>query len=221
MKISKPDLHHENKYRGIVAGVDEAGRGPLSGPVIAAAVIINKQAIIDGTNDSKQTTSIKRLNLYKQIIHTYKYAIGIASVKEIDHYNIGYATKLAMRKAINNLNTKIKLDIILIDGNIDPNDGQNPIHPIINGKCYTIIHGDCLSISIAAASIIAKVTRDKIMQDLHKCHPIYNWYQNKGYGTKEHILAIKNHGISPHHRKTFAPMKHKLFFVQQTEKLLD
>ncbi|MBQ4874851.1 MAG: ribonuclease HII [Rickettsiaceae bacterium H1] len=202
MLNKKPDFSCENKLRGIIVGVDEVGRGPLSGPVLAAAVVVDKNNFIHGIKDSKKLSPNKRLELYDSITKGYKYELGSASVDEIDRYNILNATKLAMSRAINTLNSKIKLDNILIDGNHYPNN--------INIPMITVKNGDNVSISIATASIIAKVVRDQLMSDLHNDYPLYNWQKNKGYGTKEHIIAIKKYGITKHHRKSFAPIKNFL-----------
>jgi ribonuclease HII len=187
-----PDLSIEENYPGkIIAGIDEAGRGPLAGPVIAAAVIVDLNNIIQGINDSKLISESKRLKLFELITTNYPYAIGVASAEEIDELNILNATKLACMRAYDEL--KVHADIALIDGNMKF-DRTNFI---------SIVKGDRKSLSIAAASIIAKVTRDSIMQQLELEYPAYNWGQNKGYPTKDHADAIRNYGISPHHRKSF------------------
>lgn len=190
-----PDFTLENTLPGVVAGVDEVGRGPLAGPVMSAAVVFtDRNIVIDGINDSKKLTAKVRQILYHKITSIAKFGIGIASVEEINSYNILQATKLSMKRALLNLN--LNLDYVLVDGN-QPLKVKWQVKPIING--------DNISISIAAASIIAKVTRDQLMQELHNEYPEYNWYKNKGYGTKEHINAIKANGITEHHRKNFAP----------------
>lgn len=187
-----PDLHLEQNFTGkIVAGIDEAGRGPLVGPVFAAAVIIDPAHIIPGINDSKKLSERKREALFKEIIKYYQYGIGSASASEIDEINILEATKLACMRAASNL--PIKPDIILVDGNMKFN----------NPSYISIIKGDTLSLSIAAASIIAKVTRDRFMQDLSEQFPEYRWQQNKGYGTKTHIEALARLGSTEHHRRSF------------------
>ncbi|QKX02574.1 ribonuclease HII [Wolbachia endosymbiont of Dirofilaria (Dirofilaria) immitis] len=191
--MTYPDFTLENELPGVVAGVDEVGRGPLAGPVISAAVVFTgKNTIIKGINDSKKLTAKSRQVLYEKIISVAKFGIGIASVKEINSYNILQATKLSMQRALIDLG--LELDYVLVDGNQAPK---------IKWQVRSIVHGDSLSISIAAASIIAKVTRDQLMQKLHNQHPKYNWYKNKGYGTKEHIEAIDLYGITKHHRKSF------------------
>ncbi len=197
-----PDFSLENELNGIVAGVDEVGRGALAGPVISAAVVfLGRINIIDGINDSKKLTPQKREELYEKMIldANVKYGIGIADVDEINQSNILEATKLSMKRALVNLN--MELDYILIDGNQPPSVPW----PI---KC--VVNGDSISISIAAASIVAKVTRDRLMRYLHDETPEYNWYKNKGYGTKEHIRALNKYGISNHHRKNFAPISNML-----------
>lgn len=191
-----PNFALENKLSGMVAGVDEAGRGPLAGPVIAAAVVfIDKTTIIDGINDSKKLTPQRRHILYQEIISMARFGIGIASVAEINLLNILEATKLSMKRALINLN--LEIDYVLVDGN-------QPLQ--VKWPAKSIINGDSLSVSIAAASIIAKVTRDQLMQELHDQHPAYNWYNNKGYGTKEHIRAMYHYGITKHHRDKFRPV---------------
>lgn len=188
-----PNLDFENKYRGeIIAGVDEAGRGPLAGPVVACAVIINQSEIIPGIRDSKQLSFKKREILYNGITSKYIWATGIILPEEIDQINILEATKKACELAVSNLSNSPEK--VLVDGNMKFSDSI---------KFISIIKGDNLSLSIAAASIIAKVTRDRIMMELDTCFPEYNWSKNFGYGTKAHIEAINKFGLSPHHRKSF------------------
>lgn len=197
-KNNLPNLNIENKYPNkIIAGIDEAGRGPLAGPVIAGAVILGRGKIPEGINDSKKLSAKKREYLYEQIIQNHIIGIGIADICEIDQYNILEATKLAMTRAFFNLKTMP--DITLIDGNMVPS--------LITGEKHAIIKGDSLSLSIAAASIIAKVTRDKIMQDFATKYPNYGWERNSGYGTKYHLDAMNKYGITEFHRKSFAPVK--------------
>lgn len=192
-----PDFTLENTLSGIIAGVDEVGRGPLAGPVISAAVIFtDRDTVIDGINDSKKLTPKCRKVLYEKITSVAKFGIGMASVEEIDSYNILQATKLSMKRALVNLD--LELDYVLVDGN-------QPLE--VKWQTKSVVNGDSLSISIAAASIVAKVTRDRLMEELHNKHPQYNWYKNKGYGTKEHLSAIGLHGITKHHRKNFAPIR--------------
>ncbi len=186
----------EYEYRGsVIAGVDEAGRGPLAGPVVAAAVIVDQTIIIDGIRDSKKIAKRKRESLYELITEHYCFGVGIVSPKEIDQINILEATKKACCLAVGNLSSRP--GIVIVDGNMK-----------FDGSRYvSIIKGDDKSISIAAASIIAKVTRDRMMEKLSQEYPAYDWHKNSGYGTKQHLEAITNHGITMHHRKSFAPIK--------------
>jgi len=189
-KFDKKFLDSKHK---IIAGVDEAGRGPLAGPVVAAAVIFDNDIIIDQVNDSKKITEKNRELLYVTIIkQATDYSVGIVNEKTIDKINILQATMLAMKIAVDGLGTPP--DLVLIDGN-KTFDSELDTVPIIKG--------DSLSFSIAAASIVAKVTRDKIMRTAAKKYPQYLWHKNKGYGTKEHIAAIKKHGPTPLHRISF------------------
>ncbi len=188
-------LNYETKYPNhVIAGIDEAGRGPLAGPVVCAAVImpLNKDEIIEGVNDSKKLTAKKREELYQKIIDkALSYSICEIDEKTIDEINILNATKIGMKKCLNNL--KIKPDIVLTDAvKIETNLPQE-----------NIIHGDALSYNIAAASILAKVYRDNLMIKMHKIYPQYNFSKHKGYGTKEHIKNLVNYGACPLHRKTF------------------
>ena len=190
-------LAYERKlwYKGysIIAGIDEAGRGPLAGSVYAAAIIFEKEFIIPEVKDSKKLSEKKRELLFALIKeNAISYAIGIASEKEIDEINIRQASFLAMQRAVKVLN--IKPDFLLVDG-FDLPDSNIPSEGIIKG--------DDKSFTIAAASIIAKVSRDNYMKDLDKKYPNYKFAKNKGYGTKEHIEAIKKYGITPVHRKSF------------------
>lgn len=176
-----------------IAGIDEAGRGPLAGPVVAAAVILPHDYLNPEIKDSKKLSAFKREELY-ETINKEAVAIGmrIVDAEVIDHYNILYATLQAMREAILELSTMP--DFLLIDGN----------HRVpITTPQKTIVKGDSLSISIAAASIMAKVNRDRIMEMYHRQFPQYNFQQNKGYGTKEHLDAIRKFGICKIHRKSF------------------
>jgi len=176
-----------------IAGVDEAGRGPLAGPVVSAAVIFDENTVIDGVNDSKKLSKKEREKLFPEIIDkSLAYSISVISHGVIDSINILQASLLAMKTAVNRLETKP--DLILIDGNKVFN---SPVTAV------PVVKGDSKSFAIAAASIIAKVTRDDIMQRLDKYYPEYLWSKNKGYPTKEHISAIKSYGSSPLHRKTF------------------
>lgn len=191
-----PDYSLEIQYSGVIAGIDEAGRGPWAGPVVAAAVIMNQNNIISGINDSKKLSKLKREEIFDIIIRENHFGIGISSVEEIDEHNILGATKIAMLRAYNNL--PIKPDFVLIDGNQLPN---------LPCKMKAVIGGDAISISIAAASIVAKVTRDRMMNELSIEFPYYGWEKNSGYGTKLHQEGINKHGINQHHRRSFAPIK--------------
>jgi len=201
-----PDFKFENMYQGYIAGIDEAGRGPWVGPVMAGAVMFLNRNIhpflFNNLNDSKKISAKKREDIYEIIKEESQkgnlcFAIGEASAKEIDELNILQATFLAMKRAADNL--AIKPNIALIDGNRMP---KNFICPT---KC--IIKGDSLSFSISAASIVAKVNRDHLMQKLALIYPGYGFEKNAGYGTKEHIEGLQKYGITPEHRKTYKPIK--------------
>ena len=180
----------------IIAGVDEVGRGSLIGPVYAAAVILNKSINKKILKDSKKLSKSQREILAKYIKKNSIWATGKATVKEIEKINILHASLLAMKRAI--IKLKKKPSLVLVDGNKLPN--------IKNYKINFVIKGDQKIPSISAASIIAKVTRDKMISNLGKNFKDYNWNKNYGYGTKHHIKAIKRLGITPHHRKTFSPI---------------
>ncbi|MDC1302732.1 ribonuclease HII [Pelagibacterales bacterium] len=195
----EPSYKFDQAYETPIIGVDEVGRGPLAGPVISAAIILNKEKIPEGINDSKKLSKKKREVINEELISQHSFAIGIASVEEIDKINILQASLLAMKRAVLNLN--IKPQTILVDGNKLPDLEYN---------MYPIIKGDSKSISIAAASIIAKVYRDKLMQDLSLQYPGYYWEKNSGYGTKQHLLALNSLGVTPIHRKSFAPIYNML-----------
>ncbi|MBR3894472.1 MAG: ribonuclease HII [Clostridia bacterium] len=176
-----------------VCGVDEAGRGPLCGPVVAAACILPAGLLIEGLNDSKKLTAKKRDALFDLIReNAISYCIAEACVEEIDRLNILEATLLAMRRAIDGLS--VSADFALIDGNV-ARDFQIP--------AKAVIHGDAISPSIAAASILAKVTRDRQCEELDRLYPQYGIAKHKGYGTKAHMDALREHGPSPIHRKQF------------------
>lgn len=184
-----------NKGINLIAGVDEVGRGPLIGPVVAAAVILPKEYHLDGLTDSKKLSEKKRESFY-EIIKKDALAIGIGIIdeKRIDEINIYEATKEAMKQAINNLN--IKPEHILIDA--------MPLS--LDIPTTSIIKGDLLSITISAASVIAKVTRDHMLYDIDKEYPMYDLKNNKGYGTKKHLEAIKKYGITKYHRLSYKPV---------------
>jgi len=179
-----------------IAGVDEAGRGPLAGPVVAAVVILDLyNRPIDGVNDSKKLTAAKRDKLFDIIIDTAEaYGVGVADPKEIDEINILQATFLAMRRALDGINGRY--DLLLVDGN-------QYINGVPRERQKTIVGGDAKSASIAAASIIAKVTRDRMMDGYDKDYPRYDFAKHKGYGTKRHVEMIRKHGLCEIHRKTF------------------
>ena len=177
----------------VICGVDEAGRGPLAGPVCAAAVILPKHLEIPGLNDSKKLTDKRRRELYPVIMqNALAYGIAFADHREIDEINILQATYLAMERAL--LQLTIKPDVVLIDGNRAKDFGI-PVQ--------TVVHGDSLSANIAAASILAKVTRDNVMLEMAERYPQYKFEVHKGYGTKAHYEAITQHGPCPIHRMTF------------------
>ena len=181
----------------LIAGVDEAGRGPLVGPVVAAAVILPKNYTLEGLNDSKQLSEKKREQFYAILQkEAISIGVGIISAKEIDEINILEASRKAMYMAIENLD--VKPEYILSDA-MSLNDIDVPSRPII--------HGDALSLSIAAASVIAKVTRDHIMYELDKKYPEYHYKKNKGYPTKEHLELIKKYGVTDEYRMTYKPVK--------------
>lgn len=179
-----------------IVGVDEAGCGSWVGPVVAAAVCLDGCDVPEGLNDSKQLSKKKRQQLYEILIKSEHVSVGQASVEEIDRLNIVGATKRAMQRAISGLSFQPR--VLLIDGI------RLPEHP---APKVGIPKGDSISLSIAAASIIAKVTRDALLEELAKTYPHYGWSENAGYGTKAHQEAILAHGITPHHRTSYAPIK--------------
>ena len=192
LKEIEKDLY--NKGFNNICGIDEAGRGPLAGPVVVAGVIMPKDSMIDGINDSKKVSEKKREKLYDLIIEeAISYSVAIIGQDVIDEINILNATKEGVTKVVDGLD--IKPDLIIIDALNHINTRGIPYEPIIKGdaKCY----------NIAAASILAKVTRDRIMREWDEVYPQYGFIQHKGYGTAKHIQAIKEHGITPIHRKSF------------------
>ena len=199
MKTEAPDLwlyEHEAAREGFacVCGVDEAGRGPLAGPVCAAAVILPPDIQIEGLNDSKKLTDKKRRALYDVITEqAVSYGIAFADEQEIDEINILQATFLAMRRAVEQLS--VRPDMVLVDGNREPELGGLPVK--------TIVRGDSLSANIAAASILAKVTRDRFMLEQDAAYPQYGFAVHKGYGTKAHYAALTQYGPCPIHRQSF------------------
>lgn len=199
-----PDFQLESAHPGIVCGIDEAGRGPLAGPVVAAAVILHRdrvpEALLSGLNDSKKLSAARREALLLTLEECGAAVIGVgqADVAEIDTHNILRATYMAMDRACSALGQSV--DVALVDGNRAP--------PLSVGcAIQTVIGGDGLSLSIAAASIVAKVTRDRIMTALAADFPAYGWERNAGYGTAEHRSAMIKHGVTPHHRRSFAPVR--------------
>lgn len=178
----------------IICGVDEAGRGPLAGPVCAAAVILSEDTVIEGLDDSKKLSEKKRERLYYEIIKkATAYCVAYGTLEEIESVNILEATFLAMNRAIDGL--KVKPDFAIIDGNRVPKGIKIP--------CATLVKGDSKSMSVAAASVLAKVTRDRLMLTYDEKYPQYNFKKHKGYGTKEHTELLKQYGPSPIHRLSF------------------
>ena len=181
---------------GLVAGVDEAGRGPLAGPVVAAAVILDELKPIAGLNDSKKLTEKRREKLYDEILaKALCCSIAEASVQEIDSLNILQATLLAMRRAVDGL--RLKPVKVLVDGNR---------LPVLDVRAEAIVQGDALVPAISAASILAKVHRDRLCAQLHTQYPVYGFDRHKGYGTAIHLQALSEHGPTPWHRMSFAPV---------------
>jgi len=190
------DANYRTHLTSKIAGVDEAGRGPLAGPVVAAAVILPRRFQLIGLNDSKQLSEEERLTFYDYIKeHAESYYISVIDNYEIDQLNIYQATKKAMIESLAHLNKKPDLALI------DAMDIHNFPY-----ETHSIIKGDETSLSIAAASILAKVTRDQLMDEIDQAYPQYGFASNKGYGTKEHLEAIEAYGITPYHRRTFAPI---------------
>lgn len=209
-----PDFSLEQKFQNnqnCIIGIDEVGRGPWAGPVVASAVCIPKEIqaldFVNDINDSKKLSFKKRETLFDLINEHCFVGIGIIAPKVIDSVNILQASFLAMDDALNNLvKTNLAISnkeiVSLIDGNKKPN-----LKLCTPQNSHAVIKGDSISTSIAAASIIAKVTRDRIMADLHETYPHYGWNTNSGYGTKVHIEGLDNHGVTEHHRKSFKPIK--------------
>jgi ribonuclease HII len=191
-----PDFSFEAAMDGPVAGIDEAGRGPWAGPVVAAAVVFPSRSAPEGIADSKTLRPETRERLFDRIIETAIVGIGAASSAEIDRLNVLAATMLAMQRAVGALTPAPAF--ALVDGNRTP-DLEIPV--------TAVVRGDGRSVSIAAASIIAKVTRDRIMRKLAAIHPGYGWERNAGYGTAEHEAALRRLGPTPHHRNSFAPVR--------------
>ena len=203
-----PDFAIEDEVGGLVVGVDEAGRGPWAGPVVAGAVIIKDRNLSDlllkGLDDSKKLSAVKRDKLYEELFVAQSegkliVGIGEASAKEIDEHNILQATFLAMKRAVDKLG--IVPDMAIVDGNQMPKN--------FPCKCRTVIKGDARSMSIAAASIAAKVYRDRLMCDLAKKYPYYGFEKNAGYGTALHQKGLAEHGICEEHRRSYKPIREK------------
>ncbi|MEM8791616.1 MAG: ribonuclease HII [Pseudomonadota bacterium] len=218
--MTGPDLRLEEETGGLVAGVDEAGRGPWAGPVVAAAVVLDRAQLPEVLDDSKKLSARRREALFEAIMETARVGIGIAEVAEIDALNILRANDLAMCRAVDGLAPALRAVpppapthpparsgaardagelSVLIDGNRVP-----PGFPV---PAQAIVKGDARSLSIAAASIIAKVTRDRIMDELAAAHPGYGWESNRGYGTAAHREALLRLGPTPHHRVSFRPVR--------------
>jgi ribonuclease HII len=194
---------------GLVAGVDEVGRGPLAGPVVAAAVILDERRRIRGLNDSKMLTALARERLNDEILDkALCVGIGMASVAEIDTINILHAALLAMSRAVECL--RLAPQLVLVDGNQRPKVAM---------AVKTIVGGDAKVRAISAASIVAKVHRDRLCEELHAVHPEYGFASHKGYSTPEHLDALKRHGACPHHRRSFAPVRTALGLEPTTAEL--
>jgi ribonuclease HII len=201
----RPDFEFEKAAyaagRLRVAGVDEVGRGPLAGPVSAAAVVLDPACIPEGLNDSKQLSIKKRVHLAQALMESADWAVGHASVEEIEEHNILRASHIAMQRALAGL--KSAADHVLIDGSMIPRG--------LNISAEPVVKGDTRCLSISAASIVAKICRDAIMVDLAQQHPGYGWETNMGYGSKSHMLALQKLGVTPHHRRTFKPVHNMLY----------
>lgn len=193
-----PSFEFEERAGGKVAGVDEAGRGPWAGPVVAASVLLNRDRVPAGLNDSKKLSAKRRSELFDLLMESAEVGIGQASVEEIDRLNILQASLLAMCRAVAAM--PAQPDHCLIDGNR---------MPALEIPATCLVKGDARSFSVAAASIVAKVTRDRIMRDLAAEYPEYGWETNAGYGVPHHMKALDLVGVSPHHRKSFSPI-HKI-----------
>ncbi|MFP4273504.1 MAG: ribonuclease HII [Paracoccaceae bacterium] len=203
--MDRPDLSLESaaRRRGClrIAGLDEVGRGPLAGPVTAAVVVLDPSRIPEGIDDSKRLRPAQRVALAAEIAAVAEVGLAHASVEEIDRLNILRASHLAMCRAVAQL--AAPPDHVLVDGNMIPADLSHP--------CDCVVGGDALSLSIAAASIVAKVARDRLMMDLAQQFPGYGWETNMGYGSKSHIAALQDLGATPHHRRSFRPVHNILY----------
>jgi ribonuclease HII len=204
-EMKKPDYSEETLLYGegfrAICGIDEVGRGPLAGPVTAAAVILDPNYIPEGLNDSKRLSEKQRERLYSLIIESSLVSIIHVSVEDIDRLNILQASLLAMRRAAEGLATLP--DYALIDGNKLPQG--------LPCAASALVKGDSKSVSIAAASIVAKISRDRLMTALGRENPGYGWEKNAGYPTKEHLLALRDLGVTPHHRRSFRPVHNILY----------
>ena len=193
--MTPPDFALEGALDGPVAGVDEAGRGPWAGPVVAGAAILDPTDTPAGIADSKTLSPAHRETLYDALVGCARIGVGVASVAEIDRLNILAATMLAMRRAVDDLG--VVPGHVLVDGNRLPE---------LPCPATAVVRGDARVVWIAAASIVAKVTRDRIMAALAQDHPGFGWERNAGYGTPEHRAALDARGVTPHHRRSFAPI---------------
>lgn len=194
-----PTFEIEDTFNGVVAGIDEAGRGPWAGPVVAAAVILDRKRMPEGLRDSKTLSEKRRRELAAELWTCAEIGVGIASVEEIDRLNILQASLLAMSRAAASLPSRPA--VAIVDGNIKPK---------LRCRTCTVVGGDAKSLSIAAASIIAKTTRDRMMKELAREFPQYAWDRNKGYGVNQHRDALLRFGVTPHHRRSFAPIHNML-----------
>ncbi len=206
--VESPTYDIEDEFAGPVAGVDEAGRGPWAGPVVAAAVILDRMMAPNGLRDSKTLTEKRRRELAAALWKSARIGVGVASVEEIDSMNILRASLLAMARAVANL--PIAPAIAIVDGNIKPK---------LLCPAYTVVRGDLKSMSIAAASIIAKTTRDRMMLELARDYPNYCWHSNKGYAAPAHREALDRYGVTPHHRRSFSPI-HNMLYEQSSKPFL-
>jgi len=192
---------------GLVAGVDEAGRGPLAGPVVAAAVILDDRDPIEGVADSKALSPARREKLFDAIrARALCLGVGMASVEEIDRLNILQATLLAMQRAVAGL--RLRPSLVLVDGNR---------LPVLEMRTEAVVNGDATVAAISAASIVAKVTRDRLMDEAHAAHPAYGFDRHRGYGTAQHLRALRLYGPTRWHRRSFAPVAQALHAPQSGE----
>lgn len=206
--VENPTYEIEDEFEGPVAGVDEAGRGPWAGPVVAAAVVLDRNSTPEGLRDSKTLTEKRRRELAAMLWKSARIGVGVSSVEEIDTMNILRASLLAMARAVANL--PIVPAIAIVDGCIKPK---------LSCPAYTVIKGDAKSLSIAAASIVAKTVRDRMMLELARDYPEYGWRSNKGYGAPAHRDALGRYGVTPHHRRSFAPI-HNMLYEESSASLL-